>query len=203
MIQKTIRLIILILINHSILFCQKSDRVKLRYAGSLSYCHVVNTVVEDVGGFGATRTAGGPAINNHPIYERKNYVGLKANAALHVILHIPVINKNTWSAGIEVLPGFGFQAGYLMQESWLSYVGEVPIQIYHSNPNFLDGTRIFAGGIYRYAGGGLTSYVVGIRRKGVEIYLAPYPIRYYYYLTNGDYERTYAEWGIGVRLTTL
>ena len=128
-----------------------------------------------------------------PFYEHTETKGSMLNIITHVGVSQPFYVNDTWSTGIRLSAGIGYQGNLSNSEGLASFVFSLPQYFYYRNYSSSIDFSVLLG--YKYTNAALNSHLIllGIEYHidddaGLRFYGSLYRYKYYTQYTNGKIE---------------
>ena len=120
---------LLVIVSSSIM---AQDSFRWHSGVSIGFLPISISGTQDVGN-GNQTVIDNKTFNTTPVYEHTVTSGLMMNLIAHVGARIPIITSETWSTGVNLNVGVGYQYGLSNTDGLTSYLLKSPNYVYYRN----------------------------------------------------------------------
>jgi len=140
-----------------------------------------------------------------PVYRRIDTTGWATKWTVHAGMNLPLIRQKTWSAGLQINAGFGYQQGIIALKGISDIALNFPSYVYYRNYSSNFDFSILAGYQYTYSPISynlmMGAFDINVEEDlSVRFFGSVRRDKFYSYLTNGTYEPaiTIGEYGMAL-----
>jgi hypothetical protein len=186
------REIIVALLIITTLTIKAQDSFKWQSGVSVGFLPIIISGTQDVGA-GNLTIVDNYAFETAPVYEHTETSGLMMNLVAHFGAKIPIITSKTWSTGVILNSGFGYQNGLSNTEGLSSFLIKFPNYVYYRNYSGNFDFSLQLG--YQFTFTALNSHLImgGFEYHinedaSLRLFSSLYRYKYYIEYTNGNIE---------------